>query len=89
MITPSPHYQKPESAQDHSILLMGDHRVMSRISTAQGCLLSLLSETDTPLNDYYRHGLLLALKELTGVLEARVSYLEEQHLCPGGEHAND
>lgn len=89
MVKSSSQFHKDETAVRHSILVMGDHRVMSRISTAQGCLLSLLSETDTPLNDYYRHGLLLALKELTGVLEARVCYLEEQHLCPGGEHAND
>lgn len=89
MITSSPHFQKSESAQHYSTLIVGDHRVMGGICAAQGCLLSLLSETDIPLNDYYRHGLLLALKELTGVLEARVSYLEEQHLFPGGEHAND
>ena len=88
MITSSPHFQKSESTQHHFTLIAGDHRVMGDISAAQGCLLSLLSETDIPLNDYYRHGLLLALKELNGVLEARVSYLEEQHLRPGGKHAN-
>jgi len=68
-----------------SAALSGDADLMRRVSEAQVAILSVLNDSDMPLTDFHRAGLLVALEELAGSLSARAEFLEESRLAGGGE----
>ena len=67
-----------------SAALTGDADLMRRVSEAQVAILSVLNDSDMPLTDFHRAGLLVALEELAGNLSARAEFLEENSLAGGG-----
>lgn len=61
--------------------LVGDTSLMRRISDAQSAITSLLQDDLNglrELSDYHRHGLLLAMQELSASLEERAGFLDER-----------
>lgn len=67
-----------------SAALVGDIRTFRQVGDAQQVIIALLKDDALGLTDFHRHGLLVALEELTGILEQRAIFLEEHHLL-GGE----